>query len=93
MPSEDETKPRSAPVCCPTAPNPITPGRTAEEVIRVFTLERDPSDVRADPNDPNWYRLPIEALFLSDRIEITVKEKDGKPIAFSARDDFEPFLG
>ena len=65
----------------------------ADDVVRSFELDGDPAVVCADPNDPNWCSLPIEDLFLWDRVEITVRDKDGNVIAFSATGSYDPAGG
>ena len=65
----------------------------AEDVVRTFHLDGDAAVVCADPNEPNWCSLPIENLFDWDRVEITVTDKDGNPIGFSATGSFDPAAG
>ena len=62
-------------------------------MVRTFHLDGDAAVVCADPNEPNWCSLPIENLFDWDRVEITVTDKDGNPIGFSATGSFDPAAG
>ena len=64
-------------------------GQGVEEVVQTVIFDGDPAVVCSDPEHPNWCSLPIDALSrFFERVEISVTDKDGNPIAFAARGGF-----